>query len=456
LNPQPVIAVILASGSGERLDSAMPKQFLKVAGKTLVEHTLDRFESHPQIDEIVLVVHPRYRSLMEEILLRGKYGKVRKLINGGASRQESSTLGVSAIEATTGIVLIHDAVRPFVSERIIADCVAALAESGAVDTAIPATDTIVQVDAERVIRSVPKRKELMRGQTPQGFRLDVIRNAHRRAAAEHFSDVTDDCSLVLKYGLADIVVVAGEETNIKVTYPEDIYLADRLFQLKRAQVPEFASLEGLSGRVIVVFGASRGIGAAICDRARILGARVHGFSRQEGVDVASTAQVAAALASVSAVEGRIDAIVNTAGIMKTGLIETRTDQDIQQEILTNYWGTVNVVRCGIPALRKSGGHFLMFSSSAYTRGRSFYATYSSSKAAVVNFVQAMAEELAPQGIRINVINPERTDTPMRRENFGQEDPATLLRPTQVAEAALKTLLSDLTGQVIDVRRKREP
>lgn len=445
-------AIILASGSGERIDSPVPKQFLKVAGRTLVEHTLDVFERHPRIDHVLLVVHPQYRSLMEEILLRNSFAKVRRLLNGGRTRQESSAIGVAAIEGSDGVALIHDAVRPFVSERIISDCLDGLARHQAVDTAIPATDTVIQVDSGGLIRSVPRRQELMRGQTPQGFRLGVIREAHRRAAAEGFADVTDDCALVLKYGLAPILVVRGDESNIKVTYPEDIFLADRLFQLRAVSVPESADLARLSGKVIVVFGASRGIGASVVQMAGIHGARAVGFSRGNGGDVTRPAEVAARLAEVRGREKRIDAVLVTAGLLRLGRIADRSNDDIEREVAVNFHGPVNVARAALPFLAESRGAMLFYTSSSYTRGRPLYSIYSATKAAVVNFTQAMAEELSGQSVRVNVINPERTRTPMRLENFGAEPEGSLLEPEAVALASLKTLLSDLTGQVIDVRQ----
>ena len=116
-------------------------------------------------------------------------------------------------------------------------------------------------------------------------------------------------------------------------------------------------------------------------------------------------------------------------------------------------GSINVAKASIPYLLKTKGCILLFASSSYTRGRALYSTYSSTKAAIVNLTQALAEELYHDGIRINVINPERTATPMRYKSFGKEPDGSLLAPEKVAEACLNTLLSDYTGQVIDVRRK---
>ena len=129
--------------------------------------------------------------------------------------------------------------------------------------------------------------------------------------------------------------------------------------------------------------------------------------------------------------------------------------DIAYSVQTNYMGTVNVALAAYPYLKQSGGRLVFFTSSSYPRGRAFYSIYSSTKAAIVNFVQAVAQEWEADGIRINCINPERTKTPMRVKNFGIEPDDTLLASEKVAEATLRTLLSDDTGLVIDVRRAHD-
>jgi 2-C-methyl-D-erythritol 4-phosphate cytidylyltransferase len=293
----------------------------------------------------------------------------------------------------------------------------------------------------------------MRGQTPQGFRVGVIRKAHEMASRDRFTNATDDCALVLRYGLADIYVIKGAEDNIKITYMTDVFLADKLFQLRSVPATHVMRLEEIKGKVVVVFGASRGIGRAIMQTAKKAGARAYGFSRHDGVDVSSITDVEKALRKVYGSEKRIDYVVNTAGIMHTGRIEDMAFEDIVSEIKVNFTGSINVLKQGIRYLKKTKGAILLFTSSSYTRGRAMYSVYSSTKAAVVNLVQAVAEELLPEGIRINAINPERTATPMRREHFGKEPEESLLRPEYVAAVSLKTLLSGITGQVIDIRKE---
>jgi len=144
--------------------------------------------------------------------------------------------------------------------------------------------------------------------------------------------------------------------------------------------------------------------------------------------------------------------VNTAAILRSGTLLSRDIEDVNLEIGINYTGSINVVKAGLEYLKESGGSVALFTSSSYTRGRALYTIYSSTKAAVVNLTQGLAEELHSDNVRINAINPERTNTPMRRENFGVEPENSLLSSEAVAQATIDTLLANFSGMVVDVRR----
>jgi len=442
--------IILASGTGTRYKSDVPKQFVKIAGKTVLEHTLDIFEHTHYIDYIIIVITPEYRQIAEEILLKNKYKKIIKLLNGGETRKESSFIGISSIEDSEANVIIHDCARPFLSERILKDCTDALKQYDAVDVAIPSADTIIKVK-DNIIENIPERKSLMRGQTPQCFKLSVIKKAHE--LSKNDSNFTDDCGLVVKYGLGKVYVVEGDMENIKITYPSDIYMADRLFQVRSSLFPSENDMSSLKGKTIVIFGGTSGIGESISNLAKDLGANVFVSSSRTGCDISSYKDVENYLADVNSKTGQIDYVVNSAGVLRMGKLLDRDIEDIKKDIDVNYIGSINVAKASISYLQKTKGCILLFASSSYTRGRALYSTYSSTKAGIVNLVQALAEELASDGIRINTINPERTATPMRFKAFGKEPEGSLLSAEKVAEASIKTLLSDLTGEVIDVRRE---
>lgn len=448
------IAIILAGGVGSRLGMSTPKQFFKVAGKMVVEHTIDVFERNQHIDEIAIVSNPALVADFENIVLRNKWRKVKKILKGGAERYYSSLSAITAYQNEDANLIFHDAVRPLVSQRIIDDVVKALDTHRAVNVAVPSADTIIEVDGD-FITNIPDRSRLRRGQTPQAFDRQLISDAYDKALKDPNFRTTDDCGVVRTYLPEEpIFVVRGEESNMKLTYREDTYMMDKLFQLKSTEPNDVQiDAESFRGKVAVVFGGSYGIGKNIVEMLEQSGAHVHSFSRSAThTDVGDDNQVALALAAVEQKEGHIDYVINTAGVLNREPLASMEYDTILKAVQTNYMGTVNVALRSRPYLQRTRGKLIFFTSSSYTRGRAFYSIYSSTKAAIVNFVQAVAQEWDADGISINCINPERTKTPMRQQNFGVEPDETLLMPERVAEATLRTLLTDCTGQVIDVRR----
>ncbi|MCW5951349.1 MAG: bifunctional cytidylyltransferase/SDR family oxidoreductase [Propionibacteriaceae bacterium] len=450
--------VVLAGGVGARLGLSVPKQMVKVAGKTILEHTVGILNDSDHIDEVIVMVTPGW-SEQVATTLGNRYRKLGLILDGGSTRNETTRRVVDALGDIECKIVLHDAVRPLLDDRILAECVSALDNYGAVDVVIPSADTIVAVNDEEVITQIPDRSKLRRGQTPQAFRLSVLRSAYQKAIDDPYFKATDDCGVVLKYRPdVKIKCVLGAEHNIKVTHAVDLFIADKLFQLAthsvRARTAEELTTE-LTGRTIVILGGSYGIGAEIARLARDYGMNVvaHGRSTT-GVHVEDPTAIAAAFAEVEAEHGRIDAVVLTAGVLHVAPLSEITQDTINESIAVNYVAAVNVAKACHPYLKESAGHLLFFTSSSYTRGRENYALYSSSKAAVVNLTQALSEEWADDDIKVNVINPERTSTPMRVQAFGAEPPASLLSAEIVAQTSIEVLASSATGCVIDVRRER--
>ena len=224
-----MVAVVLGGGIGQRVGAALPKQLLRLGGKTLVEHCVAAFEQAPGVDEILVVMAAGYVEQVRGMLAEGGFSKVTGVIAGGVARSDSTRVALSAITGPGDCgVLLHDAARPLVDQRIIADCVAALAVHEAAGVAVPASDTIVITD-NGVMHTMPRRETLWRCQTPQCFRLPVIARAHELAAADPDFAPTDDCGVVLRYlpGV-DVHIVPGSERNLKVTYPQDLAVAEAL------------------------------------------------------------------------------------------------------------------------------------------------------------------------------------------------------------------------------------
>jgi len=223
-------AIILAGGIGERFNAPVPKQFLEIGGRTLLEICLQRFQDHKGIDAIILVCPKAQLTLAEKIVASGAGAKVLKVLAGGRTRQESSAIGVAAAPSGMENVLIHDAARALVPAGVISRVLEALGSARAVMPVLPAGDTIVRIDDAGVVTAVLDREKLRRVQTPQGFRLETIRRAHDMATSEGIADASDDCSLVLRYKLAPVATVDGDMINIKITYPEDLVMAEALMK----------------------------------------------------------------------------------------------------------------------------------------------------------------------------------------------------------------------------------
>jgi len=452
------VAVLLAGGVGTRIGLDIPKQLLKIAGKPILEHTLAALDSHPLVDEVLIMMAPGHLDAVRAIVRDGDYAKVVGILEGAATRNDTTLTALRALGDDECNVLFHDAVRPLVTPRIIQECFEALEDYEAVDVAIPSADTIIEVDADDTIREIPPRASLRRGQTPQAFRASVIKEAYARAGRDDSFTATDDCTVVLRYlPEVPIRVVRGDERNMKVTEPIDVYLADKLFQLTTSDMPAPRAddeLRGaLAGKTMVVFGGSYGIGADMAALAEELGATVFRFSRSStDTHVERRPDVAAAARQVLAETGRVDLVVNTAGVLPRGTLLETSEETMYAATEINYLAPLFIAQEFHPHLRASRGSLLLFTSSSYTRGRAGYSLYSSAKAAVVNLTQALADEWAGDGIRINCVNPERTATPMRTRAFGEEPVDSLLESVAVARSALQVLLSEQTGHVIDVRK----
>ena len=228
------IAIILAGGVGNRVGGDKPKQLLPLAdGRTILEHSVDAVEQAPSIDEIAIVMHPDYSDEVQGLCEQNDWQKVTKIIPGGSERWESSWHAIVAYmdEDEESALWFHDAARPFVSQRILADVALALETHSAVTVAVPVTETLYRVERRRAsagenewkVESVPARSEYMRAQTPQAFRMDVVANAYMKAIADEAVIATDDVGIVRKYApKQSVYIVMGDEDNRKITFAQDL------------------------------------------------------------------------------------------------------------------------------------------------------------------------------------------------------------------------------------------
>jgi 2-C-methyl-D-erythritol 4-phosphate cytidylyltransferase len=222
-----VVALVPAAGRGLRMGGSVPKQFLSLGGEPLIVQSLRTLQASSVVDQIVLAVPLADVEYCEhEIVSRYGFTKVTKVVAGGDERQDSVRYALAQIPADTEIVLIHDAVRPFVTQRMIEEVVASARKEGAAIIALPMRDTVKQVRTDGTIERTVDRTPLWLAQTPQAFRRDWIESAHKKAHAEGIR-ATDDAFLVEWLGYS-VAVVEGSGENIKVTRPEDLVIGEAI------------------------------------------------------------------------------------------------------------------------------------------------------------------------------------------------------------------------------------
>jgi 2-C-methyl-D-erythritol 4-phosphate cytidylyltransferase len=217
-----VSAIIVAAGEGKRFGS--PKQFASLGGKTVLDWCLEAFESHEEVDEVVLVVKDEAKG--KKYIQR--YGKVSAVVRGGEKRQDSVLSGFQQLDPVQAeIVLVHDGVRPFIRSALISRVIQKARERGAAIPVIPVEDTIKIVEGEDVKQTLD-RERLFRVQTPQGFLYSTLKKALDKASQEGFYG-TDEASLVERAG-ERVAVVQGDVRNIKVTTPEELKMVEVFFE----------------------------------------------------------------------------------------------------------------------------------------------------------------------------------------------------------------------------------
>ena len=226
----PCVAVLLAGGTGSRAGLDRPKQLAELRGRTILEHSLRALHDHPGVDEVVVVMAPGHLDAARAVT--GGYPRVSAVLAGGPTRSDSTLAALAHVGDRDCLVLLHDAARPLLPGPVVDACLSALTSYAAVATAVPATDTVLEVGPDGTLLAVPPRGSLRRAQTPQGFHSRVLRRAYALATEDPDFVATDDCSVVHRY-LPDVpvAVVDGDERNLKVTTAVDLLLAEALVGL---------------------------------------------------------------------------------------------------------------------------------------------------------------------------------------------------------------------------------
>lgn len=229
------IALIIAGGRGMRMGQEIPKQFLTVADKPVIAYTLEAFQKHPDVDVIAVVCVEGWDSILAAYARQYGITKLRHIIPGGTNGQGSIRNGVFELEkhySPDDLVLVHDAIRPMVSQDIISGCIATAREHGSAIVTIPCQEAMLETEDQISTHSTYPREKLKRTQTPQGFALGRLADAHRRALEKGITNSVASCTLMVELG-ETIYFCAGSEKNIKLTTPDDMEIFKALLQLER-------------------------------------------------------------------------------------------------------------------------------------------------------------------------------------------------------------------------------
>ena len=229
-----IYGVILAGGQGTRMGNMdKPKQFLEIGGRPVIIHTIEKFIVNPSFEKIIILAPKQWLAYTRDIIRRyiREYDRTA-VIEGGNTRNETIMNSIRYIEeqgklTDDTIIVTHDSVRPFVTYRIIEENIRYAQQCGACDTVIPASDTIVESTGGEYISSIPDRKTMYQGQTPQSFRAKKLREVYESLMTEEKDVLTDACKI---YVLKDepVHLVEGEVSNIKITYPHDLRVAEAI------------------------------------------------------------------------------------------------------------------------------------------------------------------------------------------------------------------------------------
>lgn len=223
-------AIVLAGGSGKRMHSEIPKQYMQLNGKPVIYYSLKAFQDNLHIDDIILVTSDHYIEYVKKNILDDTLDKVSKVIQGGVERYDSVWEGLKCIKES-GYVFIHDGARPCISQKLINDCYEAVVEDGACIAAVPVKDTIKIADSEGYAAKTPDRNTLWQIQTPQVFEYDIIKSAYSSLyRSGRFNGVTDDAMVLERFGEHHIKLVYSDYRNIKITTPEDMNTAEMFIE----------------------------------------------------------------------------------------------------------------------------------------------------------------------------------------------------------------------------------
>jgi len=404
------IGIILAGGNGSRFGSQIPKQYMSLNGKLVIQYVIDAFEESKYFDQIIIV---------------GEYFNTKHMIvKPGTTRNESIQHGLDACPNDTDNVLFHDAARPFIKAKDLPQYFGALMYNDAAVTSVKITDAMFPKFEDRT------RHTLI--QTPEAFRFKKL--------MEVFNVENTDCIAIYQHLISsnsNIGLIELSHQNMKITYPQDLYIAEQLMKYKEV----IKRTSDVKGKDILIFGGTGGIGIALTKQLNELGANVISLGSND-------ADLSKSVSTFTSDYTNFDCIIYSAGSYATdseGLINS-----YDKIMNVNFKSIVNIVE-NAETMLKPGGSIILLGSTAASFGRPGIALYSASKAALNCFVEAIAPTLAKKGFRINVICPAKVATPLQTHINPNANQKEMIQPEDLAKIIIGYIDINVTGQIVYVK-----
>jgi ribitol-5-phosphate 2-dehydrogenase (NADP+) / D-ribitol-5-phosphate cytidylyltransferase len=423
--------ILLAAGSGSRMGTKKPKQFLEIRGRKVIDYTISNCSEITE--DIVIVSSKEFKEDLEK-----EYPNY-KVVLGGNTRFDSVLSGVKA--ASHDIVIVNDAVRPFVDKEVLTNLAKNAQKYPGVGLMLPLVDTIIKVDKKNLLKETPNRYDFVNSQTPQAFQKEFLLKA-LEAKGLHNTELLE----LVRLSGGEVKLIDGSPSYFKITHKPDIYTAEGF-------------LDETEGRVAIVTGGTSGIGEKVVERLRDSGFKVYALGLEPNkadmiLDVRDVNVVRRVFKEIYDKEGRIDVLVNNAGIAKNAVLQETTDEMWDDILKTNLYGAFYCLREVLKYMRK-GGIIVNVASSGIDGGRVGEGAYGSSKISLELLSKIAAIENKEKGLSVFTVCPTRTNTPLRKKLYPEEDSKDLPSPDEPAKVIAFCCINDLsllTGQTFWLRR----
>lgn len=420
-NKMKTIGIILSGGVGNRFNAKIPKQYMSLNGPLVIQYVINAFQESKLFDKIIIVINKQYIKLLkntEKIIF----------VPDGKTRNNSIKNAIDVCPKDTKYVLFHDAARPFIKPEDLIQYLEVLKNYDAAITSVKITDAMYP--------RTEKREEHALIQTPEAFHFEILKQnfniyqTERIAIYQHLPD---------RYIIKKIELV---HTNLKITYPQDIFMAEQLMKYQEVVKRE----SNVGGKNVLILGGTGGIGSAITKQLKKQGACVYSMGSE--IDLSKeTIQLSQYIPDI-----KWDCIIHAAGAYEKD--ENLTPHICNRIMNVNFKSIVYFLDKA-PYLIKKGGSFIAIGSTAAAKGRTGIALYSASKAALNAYVEGMAEPLSKLGIRVNVICPAKVATPLQTKINPNADPKDMIQPNDLAKIIIGYITYPSTGNIIYIRCGQE-